>query len=191
MERIEESIRESISVKERIIGQGAVGVIARMAEIVIEALNEGHALYVVGNGGSAADSQHIAGELVGRFLLRRRALRCVALTTDTSIITAVANDMGFRDIFARQVEALVKEGDVLLAISTSGNSLNINLAVEAAQELGAKAIALSGRKGGELANLADVCLTVPAETSPRIQEAHIMIAHILCELIEKEVCGNG
>ena len=190
LDLIEERIVESIGVKERLISQGAVDVIADMAEVMIAALRGGHAMYVVGNGGSAADSQHIAGEMVGRFLMRRRPLRCVALTTDTSVITAVGNDFGFQDIFLRQVEALVKEGDVLLALSTSGDSRNINSAVEEAKRLGAKVIALSGRKGGELAALADICLTVPAETSPRIQEAHIMVAHILCELVEKGVCAD-
>lgn len=190
LDRIEERIVESIGVKERLISQGAVDVIADMAEMMIAALEGGHAIYVAGNGGSAADSQHIAGEMVGRFLMRRRALRCVALTTDTSVITSVGNDLGFQDIFFRQVEALVKDGDVLLALSTSGESRNINLAVEEAKRLGAKVIALSGRKGGELAVLADLCLTVPAESSPRIQEAHILIAHILCELVERGVCSD-
>lgn len=189
MNAIEAQIRRSISAKEELLAQGGAQAIARMAEIAAEALKSGRRMYVLGNGGSAADSQHIAGELVGRFLMERQALPCVALTTDTSVMTAVANDLGAERIFVRQVEAHVREGDVLLAISTSGESPNVNLAVEAAKRQGAAVLALSGRGGGRLAELADECLTVPGENSPRIQEVHILVEHILCDLIEQSVCG--
>ena len=190
MNGIEEQVRRSIRAKEVLLEQGGAGTIAQMAGIASDALRNGRRMYVLGNGGSAADSQHIAGELVGRFLMERQALPCVALTTDSSVMTAVANDLGAERIFVRQVEAHVREGDVLLAISTSGESPNVNLAVEQAKRQGAAVLALSGRGGGRLAELADVCLTAPGENSPRIQEVHILVEHILCDLIERGVCGG-
>jgi len=183
-------IRESIAVKERWLSSGGADQIERMVEVVVEALGAGSRLYVCGNGGSAADSQHIAGEFVGRFMKERRALSCVALTTDTSVLTAVANDYDFDAVFERQVDAHVQEGDVLLAISTSGGSANVVRAVEKAKELGATTLALSGREGGRLAEVADICMVAPAETSPRIQEVHITAAHILCDLVERRLFGE-
>jgi len=158
---------------------------ARAAKMLIEAVRGGHTVYVCGDGGSAAQAQHIAGELVGRFLKERAALPCVALTTDTSILTAVANDYDFEDVFARQVEGLVKEGDVLWALSTSGNSVNVLKAVSLARKRGAKVLGMTGRGGGKLKELCDVVLCVPADSSPPIQEGHLVLLHILCGLLEQ------
>ena len=159
--------------------------VAECAQMLIDTLQAGHKILIMGNGGSAADAQHFAAEMVGRFLLERRALAAIALTTDTSILTAVGNDYGFDDIFKRQVEALAKPGDVLIGISTSGNSKNIKRAFAAGKNLGVKTIGLLGRDGGEIASLADLDLTVPSLETPRIQEAHLVIIHILCDLVEK------
>jgi len=158
---------------------------ARAAELLIAALKGGGTLYVCGDGGSAAESQHIAGELVGRFLMNRPALPCVALTTDSSILTAVANDYDFSRTFQRQVEALVKPGDVLWALSTSGNSPNVLKAAVRARQRGAKVLGMTGRSGGKLAELCDLCLCVPADSSPAIQEGHLTLIHILCRLVEE------
>ena len=158
---------------------------ARAAKMLIEAVRGGHTVYVCGDGGSAAQAQHIAGELVGRFLKERAALPCVALTTDTSILTAVANDYDFEDVFARQVEGLVKEGDVLWALSTSGNSVNVLKAVSLARKRGAKVLGMTGRGGGKLKELCDVVLCVPADSSPPIQEGHLVLLHVLCGLLEQ------
>jgi len=159
--------------------------VAECAQMLIDTLQAGHKILIMGNGGSAADAQHFAAEMVGRFLLERRALAAIALTTDTSILTAVGNDYGFDDIFKRQVEALAKPGDVLIGISTSGNSKNIKRAFAAGKNLGVKTIGLLGRDGGEIASLADLDLTVPSLETPRIQEAHLVMIHILCDLVEK------
>jgi len=159
--------------------------VAECAQMLIDTLQAGQKILIMGNGGSAADAQHFAAEMVGRFLLERRALAAIALTTDTSILTAVGNDYGFDDIFKRQVEALAKPDDVLIGISTSGNSKNIKRAFAAGKNLGVKTIGLLGRDGGEIASLADLDLTVPSLETPRIQEAHLVMIHILCDLVEK------
>jgi D-sedoheptulose 7-phosphate isomerase len=185
MPEVEAQIRESIAAKERLLKQGGAETVARMASVVTAAFRAGGRLYVFGNGGSAADSQHLAGELVGRFMMERDALPCMAFTTDTSVLTAVANDYGYDRAFERQVEAFVKPGDVVLGISTSGASENVNRALRRAGELGATVLALSGRTGGDMAGIADVCLVAPADTSPRIQEVHITVIHILCDMIER------
>ena len=154
------------------------------ARLVADAIAAGGRTLICGNGGSAADSQHMAAELVGRYLKERDAYAAVALSTDTSIMTAVANDYGFDAVFERQVRALGRAGDVLIGISTSGNSENVLRAMNAAREIGLKTVALTGRGGGKLASLADVLLAVPADHTPRIQESHSMIVHLLCEIIE-------
>ena len=167
--------------------------LAEAAEIVIDAVRSGRGVFIFGNGGSAADAQHIAGELVGRYLAERRGIRAVALSTDTSIITAVANDYGFERIFARQLEALAAEGDVAVAISTSGDSANVVAGLEEARRIGMKTISFTGPGGGKCAELSDVLLAVPSgdHPTPRIQEAHQVLYHTLCELVESAVVAEG
>ena len=154
---------------------------------IAQSLAKGGTLFWCGNGGSAADSQHLAAELVGRFKKDRMALRSIALTTDTSVLTCVANDYSYEDIFSRQLEALARDGDVLVAISTSGNSENMLRALRAAKELGVRTVALLGKDGGQAKGLADLAIVIPSDSTARIQEAHILIGHILCDLIEQEL----
>lgn len=158
--------------------------ISRLAELVKTALTRGGKILFMGNGGSAADSQHLAAEFVGRFQKERRGLAAIALSTDTSIITSVGNDYGFEHIFARQVEALGNDKDVLIGISTSGNSANVIRAMGIGKEIGAVTVALTGEGGGNLAAICDLTLAVPSRITARVQEAHILIGHILCELID-------
>jgi D-sedoheptulose 7-phosphate isomerase len=161
--------------------------IAEAGALCAEALKKNNRIYLCGNGGSAADAQHIAAELIGRFVSDRRALPAVALTTDSSAITAIGNDYGFDDVFSRQVAGLCRDGDVLIAISTSGNSLNVLNAVHCARDCGTRVVGLSGKSGGELRNWCDVSLVVPSEVTARIQEMHILIGHLLCELVESHL----
>lgn len=161
--------------------------IAAAAALAAKALAGGNKLLLCGNGGSAGDAQHIAAELVGRFVADRRALPAIALTTDTSALTAIANDYGYDQVFSRQLEALSQPGDVLIAISTSGRSANVNAACELAKTRGCAVIGLSGKSGGELNTLADVSVVVPSDSTARIQECHILIGHIWCDLIEREL----
>lgn len=154
--------------------------------LLILALTDNKPVLVCGNGGSAADSQHIAGELVGKFLKERRALNVRALTVDTSVMTAWANDVAYEEIFSRQVEAYAQPGGILVTISTSGNSKNVVLAAEKAKELEMRVIALTGKGGGVLYQLADVLVSVPSKSTPRIQEMHMMIYHYLCERVEAQ-----
>jgi len=184
-DEIEQRLHESIETKLAFIAAGGPAVLEKMARACHKALQQGHRIYLCGNGGSAADCQHIAGEFVGRFMKERAALPAVALTTDSSVLTCIANDYSYERVFERQVEGLVRPGDVLIAFSTSGNSLNVNHAVEAAKRIGAVTLGFSGRDGGRLKTLADLCLVAPAEPSARIQELHITAGHILCELVEK------
>jgi len=159
--------------------------IANAVQMLIDTFVSGNKLLVMGNGGSAADAQHFAAEMVGRFLMERRALPAIALTTDTSALTAIGNDYGFDKIFSRQVEALARPGDVVVGISTSGNSENISLALQSARKLGCRTIALLGRDGGKIRDLVDIPLVIPSTTTPRIQEGHITVIHIMCDLLEK------
>jgi len=161
--------------------------IAEAGQICASALHAGKRIYLCGNGGSAADAQHIAAELIGRFVGERRSLPAIALTTDTSALTAIGNDYGYEQVFSRQVEGLAEEGDVLIAISTSGNSTNILNAVQAAQERGSRVIGLSGKSGGDLHTAVDVSLVIPSDVTARIQEMHIVIGHLLCALIERHL----
>jgi len=149
-----------------------------------EALRNGHKILLCGNGGSAADAQHIAAELSGRYKCERRGLPGIALTTDTSVLTAVGNDFGFDRIFDRQVEALAQKGDVLIGISTSGNSKNVIRALSLAQNMGCKTIGLSGRDGGAMSDFCDINIIVPSHDTARIQEMHIMIGHIICQAVD-------
>ena len=159
-------------------------IIERMGELCANSLEANGRIYLCGNGGSAADAQHIAAELIGRFVNDRRALPAVALTTDTSALTAISNDYGYDHVFSRQVQGLCAEGDVLIAISTSGNSPSILEAVAAAKATGAITLGLTGKLGGELKDSVDCALVVPSSTTARIQEMHILVGHLLCELIE-------
>ncbi len=159
----------------------------KIAQKLIEAAKADHTIFWMGNGGSAADAQHMAAELVGRFKQERRAIKSIALTTDTSILTAIANDYSFDHIFARQLEGLCRENDVVVGISTSGNSQNVIQGFRMAKEKGAYTIGLTGGKGGELKMLADDCLVVPEFDTAHIQEAHLLIEHGLCQMIEDEI----
>lgn len=152
--------------------------------IITDTLAHGNKVLLCGNGGSAADAQHIAAELTGRYKTERRGLAGIALTTDTSALTAIANDYGYKRVFDRQVEALAREGDLLIGLSTSGNSKNVNNALKVAKELGCRTIGLSGRDGGKMSDLCDLNIVVPSEDTPRIQEMHILIGHIMCQAID-------
>jgi D-sedoheptulose 7-phosphate isomerase len=163
--------------------------IAAVAEMIVQSLRAGGTLYLCGNGGSAADAQHIAGEFVGRFRAERRALPAVALSTDTSILTCIGNDYDFERVFARQVEALVRPGDVLWAFSTSGTSPNVLRAAEAARHQGARVIAFTGRANSKLETLADLCLCAEATLTARSQEMHQLAYHIICDLVERGFCA--
>ena len=157
-----------------------------MAEICRQAIKNGHKILLCGNGGSAADSQHIAAEFVGRFVKERKGLPAIAFTTDTSILTAIGNDYGYDEVFRRQVDAIGREGDVLIGISTSGNSGNVVKAFEQAKKQGMKILALTGHKESKMSALADVAIKVPAPITARVQECHIMIGHMICEYIDEE-----
>jgi D-sedoheptulose 7-phosphate isomerase len=162
--------------------------ISRAVDLLVDRLSKGNKLLVCGNGGSAADAMHICAELVGRFLKERRALAAIALNTDPVILTAWSNDYSYESVFARQVEALAKPGDVVWGISTSGNSKNVLAALKTARELGASTLALTGQGGGAIAEYADVLLAVPLSVTARIQEVHTVTYHIICEAVEAALC---
>jgi len=176
-------LSEHLAVLEE-VSRESVESIERCAGVIGETFGAGRKVLICGNGGSAADAQHMAAEFVGRYETDRRGLPAIALTTDTSALTALANDLGFENVFARQVNALAAEGDCLIAISTSGTSPNVIAAVMAARKLGCKVIGMTGAKGKKLASLCDACILVPSERTARIQEGHITIAHIWCEIID-------
>ncbi len=184
--RIESAVRESLELKRRFFAEQAE-LIEKAAREMARALRAGNKILIFGNGGSAADAQHIAGELVVRFFAERRGLPAIALTTDTSVLTAIGNDFGFEQVFSRQVEALGRAGDVALAISTSGNSPNVLRGVEKARALGLITIALTGSDGGLLGKLVDCHINVRHPSTPRVQEVHSMVGHILCQLVEDEL----
>src|SRR6266542_2670007 len=185
-DRISAIVAESLDVKRRFFEAHAAD-IERAAELIARAVNEGGKVLVFGNGGSAADAQHITGELVNRFLQDRRALPAIALTTDGGVLTCIANDTGFENVFARQVEALGAKGDICLAISTSGTSPNIVFACERARTRDIKVIGLLGRDGGTVAALCNLALIVPSNDTQRVQETHNLVGHILCELVEEKL----
>ncbi|VVB82484.1 Phosphoheptose isomerase [uncultured archaeon] len=186
---IKEKISESINVKNSLFGK--MDYILDISEKIVECYEKGKKLLIFGNGGSAADSQHIAGELVGRFKIDRNPLAAIALTTDSSIMTAWANDKHFDHVFSRQVEALANPGDTLLGISTSGNSPNVINAFAKGKIIGTYNISLTGEDGGKLKELSDICLDVASKDTPRIQEAHGLIYHIVCDLVEKKIFGGN
>lgn len=167
--------------------RGQAPMIAQIAEEIAESLRKGGTLFLCGNGGSAAQCQHVAAEFTGRFRLERHGLRAVSLTTDTSALTAIANDYGADQVFARQLEALANAGDVLIGLSTSGSSTNVVRAFEKARELGVITIALIGGKGGDLADLADACLAAPGDETSVVQECHIAALHAVCEIAEQDL----
>ena len=186
---INAAFKDSIETKQKALNT-LTKPLVKATEILLECLTAGGKVMVCGNGGSAADAQHFAAELVGRFESDRQGLAAIALTTDSSALTAIANDFGHQQIFSRQLTALANPGDALLAISTSGNSANVNQAIREAQTLGLRIIALTGRNGGEVSALMmdkDVELRVPASNTARIQEVHILLLHCLCGLIEKQM----
>ncbi len=185
-DKIKEILWESIQVKEEILREGISSIIA-IAELFIDSLKKGGKIILMGNGGSASDSQHIAAELVGRFKKERPALPALALSVNTSTITAIANDYSYDQVFARQIEALAQKNDLVVGISTSGKAKNVAAAIKQAKKMGLKTVALSGGDGGELTKLADVSLLVPSPVTARIQEAHITIGHIICELVEESL----
>lgn len=185
-------IKESVSVKESILRDSdTLDVIKEVAELVTDAYKNGFKTLLAGNGGSAADAQHIAGEFVSRFYFDRPGLPSIALSTDTSILTAIGNDYGFDKLFERQVQAQGMAGDVFIGISTSGNSKNIIKALLACKEKGIKTVGLTGQSGGNMAELCDFCIKVPSMETPRIQESHILIGHIICCIVEEAIFGNG
>jgi len=188
-EHIEAEIRESIAVMADLGRQAAE--IAETASMIVSRLQAGGKVIVFGNGGSAADAQHMAAEFVGRYRAERMALAALALTTDSSALTAIGNDYGFEQVFSRQLEAMGKAGDVVLAISTSGNSPNVLRGVEVAKKLGMATIGLSGKAGGKLRGMADICMCVPSDSIPRIQEAHTLIIHILSGIVENAFVEVG
>lgn len=183
---IRAAIQESVEVKTRLLAE-TNPTLAPIAAAMAEAFRNGGKVVLFGNGGSAADAQHVAAELVNRFLMERKALPALALTTDSSILTAMANDLGFDCVFARQVEALVRPGDVVVGLSTSGNSENVLQGLRAARECGATTVGLTGRDGGRLKDVADICFCAPSDNTPRIQEAHITVLHAICEAVEREL----
>lgn len=187
-QRVSRSIEASIATKERLLGSDeVVSIIARVSEIMVEALEKGNKVLLFGNGGSAADAQHIAAEFVGRFAFDRPALPALALSVNTSCLTAIGNDYGFDLVFSRQLEALAHQGDVAIGISTSGNSPNVLRAMAVARKMGLHTVALTGCTGGKLKGAVDHCICVPSDQTPRIQECHILIGHIISELVEETI----
>ena len=185
---IENIIQESINVKELIVAnKDLINRIKSAAQSCVESLQDGGKVHFCGNGGSAADAQHLAAELSGRFYYDRKPLNAEALHVNTSYLTAVANDYSFNMIYSRMIEASAKQGDVLVAISTSGNSENIVKAIEAAKQKKMLVVGMTGETGGKMATLCDILINVPSSCTPRIQEAHIMIGHIICEIIESTI----
>ena len=185
---VRQRIQASLAVKQAMLEDRAlVRSVEEAARLIAGSLGSGHQLLLFGNGGSAADAQHIAAELVGKYLRVRPPLAAIALTVNTSSLTAIANDLAFDQVFARQVEALGSAGDVALGISTSGESPNVLAAIEVAKRKGLGTLGLTGRQGSKLQALVGCCISVPCDETPRIQEAHILIGHILCEIVEQEL----
>jgi len=183
-DQIIQIFRESADLKVRFIRQN-VDVLGQVIKMVVEAFKAGNKVLLFGNGGSAADAQHIAAEFVNRFLIERPPLPAIALTTDTSVLTSISNDYGYIDSFSKQVKALGREGDVAIGLSTSGTSANVMKAIKVAKELGLKTVSLTGGDGGGIAKLSDIALVVDSPSTPRIQEVHITIGHVLCEMVDR------
>ena len=188
-DRIAELFADSIRVKEQFVSQYA-SLIREVSELIVSCFRNGNKLLLMGNGGSSSDASHIAGEFVNRFLKDRPPLPAIALNTDMAVITSIGNDYGFNLIFSRQVETLAKEGDIVIAISTSGNSPNVIAAVETARKMGNTTIGLTGGSGGKLASLVDYAFIVPSKATPRIQEVHITLGHVICQVVEDAMFGE-
>ncbi len=189
---IKNQIKKSYETKMAIYeNEELINKIQEVALLCVELYKGTNKTILAGNGGSAADAQHIAAELVGRYGFDRPSIPSLALTTDTSNLTAIGNDYGYDKVFSRQLEGMGQDGDLFIGISTSGNSVNIINAFKSAKEKNITTVALVGRDGGEMAKIADISLIVPSDSTPRIQESHILIGHILCDIIEKELFGDG
>lgn len=186
--RIKEIYKENIAIKEGLSQDKALAAIEKLVDLAVGALGAGGKIILFGNGGSAADAQHIAAELVGRFTQERKALAAIALTCNSSNVTSIGNDYGFEQIFTRQLEALGKPEDLAIGISTSGSSVNVVSAILKAKKMGMMTVALTGIKSGPLLKAADLSIAVPSTNTARIQEAHITIGHIICELVEQAIC---
>lgn len=182
-ELIVRAFEESADVKLSFVKKNLKTIIS-VVELIVEAFHEGNKVMLFGNGGSAADAQHIAAEFVNRFMIERPPLPAMALTTDTSVITSIGNDYKFDDIFLKQIKALGKEGDIAWGISTSGNSPNVLKALKEAKKMGLKTIGMTGKDGGKMAKMVDYLLNVESESTPRIQETHITLSHVICELVD-------
>lgn len=186
-----QSVWQSLEVKQAIAGsEQLLSQIVRVARAMTEVLRGGGRVFFFGNGGSAADSQHLAAELVGRFARERRALPAMALSVNSSVVTAIGNDYGYEQVFSRQLEGLARAGDMAIGITTSGNSANVIRAIEAGRAMGLRTVAMTGARGGQIRAAADECLCVPSPLTPRIQEGHILIGHMLCEYVERALFGN-
>ena len=188
--QIRREIEESRAIKAALADQ-CVDVIAQIARVFVDCLKAGNKVLLFGNGGSAADAQHIVGELVGRYLAERPGLPAIALSDNPSILTAVGNDLGYDHVFARQIEALGKAGDVAVAISTSGNSPNVLRGISAASAQRMKTIGLTGKTGGKMRGMVEICLCVPSDATPRIQEAHMLVGHIISGIVERAFLPEG
>ena len=186
-----ERIGASLELQRQLLEPERRALIVRVALLMADEIRAGGKVLFFGNGGCAADAQHLAAELVGRYLKERRALPAIALTANSSIVTCVSNDYGFDAVFKRQIEALARPGDVAFGISTSGNSPNVIAGLEAARALGARAVGLTGASGGALLAACDECIRFPSDETPRIQEGHTLIGHILCEIVEDELMRDG
>ncbi|MFH0731855.1 MAG: SIS domain-containing protein [Candidatus Omnitrophota bacterium] len=187
-DKITQIIKDSIAIKEQILKTMAPD-IHKVSDAIVKSIKSKGKVILFGNGGSAADSQHIAAEFVGRFKLERSALAALALTTNTSTLTSIGNDYGYEEIFSRQVEALGNKDDIVIAISTSGNARNVIAGMLEAKKQNIKTVAMTGEDGGQLAPLADISLLIPSSNTARIQEAHILIGHIICEIVEDKLFG--
>jgi D-sedoheptulose 7-phosphate isomerase len=189
---IKDQIKQSYETKQAIYkNEDLLDKIEEVAQKCVYLYRTDKKTILAGNGGSAADAQHIAAELVGRYGFDRPSIPSLSLTTDTSNLTAIGNDYGYDQVFSRQLEGMGQEGDIFIGISTSGNSLNIIKAFESAKKKNIFTVALTGHDGGEMAKMADIALIVPSNATPRIQESHILIGHIICDIIEKEIFGEG
>jgi D-sedoheptulose 7-phosphate isomerase len=192
MEKIKNIIQDSVNVKLALLANDElVQLLSRVADVIVASLQKGGHIYFCGNGGSAADAQHLAAEFSGRFYIDRKALPAEALHCNTSYLTAVANDYGYNEVYARLIDGIGKRGDVLLGLSTSGNSTNIVKAFETAKEKGITAVAFTGESGGKLRSTCDYLFNVPSSDTPRIQESHILLGHIICQLVEERNAEAG